>query len=52
MTSGELGVFLREVSAKDYDIPGSTNLRVSVRTLERWISQYRKEGFDGLKTQI
>lgn len=52
MTPGELGAFLREVSTRDYDIPGSTQTSVSVRTLERYLAAYRKGGYDALKPKV
>ena len=48
LTPGELGVFLREVSSREYDIPGSTSRRVSVRSLERYLALYRKGGYEAL----
>lgn len=52
MTTGELGTFLKEVSQRIYDIPGSTQRRVSVRTLERYLATYRKDGYDALMPKV
>lgn len=49
MVPGELKAYLEQTAAQVYHIPGSNKSRVSVRTLERYISQYRKGEWDGLK---
>jgi putative transposase len=46
---GEIKAILMEVVAQHYSIPGSTRTKVSMRSLERYISDYRKHGWDGLK---
>lgn len=46
---GEQKEILIDVVSKHYDIPYSTKNTVSLRTLERYLSVYRKEGIDGLK---
>ena len=33
---GELKAALRELAARDYDIPGSRNSRLSEKTIEAW----------------
>lgn len=52
LTPGELGAFLRGVSSREYEIPGSTNRRVSVRTLERYLALYRKGGYEALMPKV
>jgi transposase InsO family protein len=49
LAPGELKAYLAQAAAQVYHIPGSTRTSVSVRTLERWLSQYRKGEWDGLK---
>ena len=49
MAPGELKAYLVQTAAQVYHIPGSNKSQVSVRTLERYISQYRKGEWDGLK---
>ena len=46
---GEVQAILEEMSKNDYVIPGSQRTRVSVRSLERYIQEYRQNGWDGLK---
>lgn len=52
LSPGELGTFLREVSARQFEIPGSMQRRVSVRTLERYLAQYRRGGYEALKPKV
>jgi putative transposase len=52
LTPGELGAFLREVSQREYDIPGSTSRRVSMRTLERYLALYRKGSYEALMPKV
>lgn len=49
MAPGEQKAYLAQVASQVYHIPGSAKTHVSVRTLERWISQYRRGQWDGLK---
>lgn len=49
LAPGELKAYLAQAATQVYHIPGSTKVKVSVRTLERWLSQYRKGEWDGLK---
>jgi transposase InsO family protein len=46
---GELKAILQETASRTYHIPGSHKQTVSVRTLERYLEDYRKAGWDGLK---
>jgi len=48
---GELKAYLEETAGQAYDMPGSTRQQLSVRTLERYLSLYRKGGYDALKPQ-
>lgn len=48
---GELKAYLEETASQIYEIPGSTRNKVSTRTLERYLSLYRKGGYDALKPQ-
>ena len=46
---GELKQMLTEIAAQMYTIPGSHKNRVSIRTLERYLADYKKGGWDALK---
>lgn len=46
---GEIKTLLEEIASKYYTIPESTRTRVSFRSLERYVSDYRKHGWEGLK---
>lgn len=48
---GELKAYMDDIASQVYDIPGSTRQQVSVRTLERYLSFYRRGGYDALKPQ-
>jgi hypothetical protein len=49
MLPGELTRQLQEIASRSYTIPGSCKTSISLRSLERYISDYRKDGWDGLK---
>ncbi|MFZ3131239.1 MAG: integrase, partial [Desulfosporosinus sp.] len=49
MIPGELKRQLVQIAALSHTIPGSHKTKVSVRTLERFMANYRKEGWEGLK---
>jgi transposase InsO family protein len=49
MLPGELTRQLQEIASRSYTIPGSHRTVVSVRSLERYIAGYRKNGWEGLK---
>ncbi|RAU92095.1 DDE-type integrase/transposase/recombinase [Paenibacillus sp. YN15] len=49
LAPGELQAYLTQAASQVYHIPGSTRTRVSVRSLERWLSQYRNGQWDALK---
>ncbi|MEC0229764.1 DDE-type integrase/transposase/recombinase [Paenibacillus alba] len=49
MQTGELQAYLEQTSDQTYRIPGSNRTQVSVRTLERYLSQYRRGEWDALK---
>ena len=48
---GELKAYLEETASQIYEIPGSARNKVSTRTMERYLSLYRKGGYDALKPQ-
>jgi len=45
---GETADLIREAAGKNYQIPGSRKTRVSIRTIERYLKQYREGGFEAL----
>lgn len=45
---GETTEIIREAADKIYQIPGSRKTRVSTRTIERYLKQYREGGFEAL----
>lgn len=45
---GELTATIRELAARDYDIPGSRNSRISEKTIEAWYYAWRRGGIDAL----
>lgn len=45
---GEIADLIREAAGKIYQIPGSRKTRVSTRTIERYLRQYRQGGYDAL----
>lgn len=45
---GETSALIREAASKIYHIPGSRNTRVSARTIERYLKQYREGGYEAL----
>jgi hypothetical protein len=49
MLPGELTRQLQEIASRSYTIPGSCKTSISFRSLERYISDYRRDGWDGLK---
>src|SRR5665647_1378704 len=49
MVPGELKRQLEQIAALSYTIPGSHKTQVSVRTLERFMANYRKDNWEGLK---
>lgn len=46
---GELKAYLERTAGQTYHIPGSTKTQVSLRSLERYLSQYRKGEWEALK---
>lgn len=48
LAPGEIKAWLEETAGKEYEIPGSCRTRVSVRTLERYLAQYRRAEWAGL----
>lgn len=49
---GEVSAYFREMSEKEWAIPGSSKTRVSVRSLERYKHLYERGGFDALLPAI
>jgi len=49
LAPGELKQWLRETAGRTYELPGGRRMTVSERTLERYLSAYRKGGWDALK---
>jgi len=45
---GELKATLRELAARDYDIPGSRNSRLGEKTIEAWYYAWRRGGIEAL----
>jgi len=48
LAPGELKAYFEHLSSQSFEIPSQTSKRLSVRTLERYLSQYRKHGWEGL----
>lgn len=46
---GMQGEILRRLAARDYDIPHSTKHTINEETIRKWLSAYKRKGFDGLK---
>lgn len=51
LSSGEIKRYFEEISTQSYSIPGSNRTTISTRSLERFLSQYRKDGWEGLMPQ-
>jgi hypothetical protein len=49
MLPGEMTRQMQEIASRSYTIPGSCKTSISVRSLERYITGYRKAGWEGLK---
>lgn len=49
---GELKKKITELSRRRYDIPFSRRSRIGFGTIEEWLSNYRRKGFDGLLPQV
>lgn len=49
MVPGEIKAYLEQAAQQTYHIPGSTKTRVSIRSLERYLSQYRSGQWEALK---
>ena len=45
---GELQTVLRELTHKEYAIPGSRRRHIAEKTLQGWYYRYLREGLDGL----
>ena len=46
---GEKTATLKEIAARHYTVPERSRTEVSVRSLERYVAEYRKHGWEGLK---
>jgi len=46
---GEIKATLKEIAARNYTVPESTRTGVSIRSLERYVAEYREHGWEGLK---
>lgn len=46
---GEKAALIQEAAGKVYQIPGSRKTKVSTRTIERYLKQYREGGYEALK---
>lgn len=51
LTPGTRGLYQRLLTKAEgeYQIPGTTRIRVAAETMRDWLKEYRKTGFDGLK---
>ncbi len=45
---GELKRLIRELAAREYDIPGSSNSRISEKTIEAWFYAWRRGNIEAL----
>jgi len=45
---GELKATLRDLAARDYNIPGSRNCRLGEKTIEAWYYAWRRGGIEAL----
>ena len=45
---GEQKALLRELAAKEYDIPASRRRHIAEKTLQEWLLKYRRQGLEGL----
>lgn len=52
LNAGEQAILLRELSSHVYDIPHSQAKRISLRTLERYLKDYREGGWEALLPSI
>jgi len=46
---GEIRATLKEIAARNYTVPESSRTEVSIRSLERYVAEYREHGWEGLK---
>jgi len=51
LNHGETSCLIQEAAKKTYQIPGSRRTRVSTRSIERYLNQYRQGGFEALMPQ-
>lgn len=48
LSRGELKEMIRELAAKDYEIPGSRRRSLAEKTIHQWYLQYKRSGLEGL----
>jgi putative transposase len=48
LAPGEIKKYFEQVATQTFEVPGQSQMKLSTRTLERYLSQYRKNGWDGL----
>lgn len=48
LAPGEIKSYFERVATQSFEVPGQSFTKLSVRTLERYLSLYRKNGWDGL----
>jgi transposase InsO family protein len=46
---GEIKATLKEIASRHYTVPGGSRTRISTRSLERYVAEYREHGWEGLK---
>ncbi len=49
---GELKTIIRELAARDYDIPGSSKSRIDEKTIEAWYYAWRRDNLEGLTPKV
>jgi putative transposase len=52
LARGEQKDLLKELAARDYDIPGTSRRCIAEKTLHGWLLTYRREGLDGLAPKV
>ncbi len=52
LARGELTRLLKELAARDYDIPGTHKTRLSEKTLQTWYYAWRQGGIDALAPHV
>lgn len=52
LEKGEQARLLAEIAAREYNDPHGKTFRPGLRTLERYLAAYRKQGLEGLKPKV